>query len=287
MHEIRLAHATDLSGWRSAARALLAAGIAPGMVRWRLPGEAGDLFAALPPELAVAPPQAVPRAFIELADSAIRHTAPDRFDLLYRLLWRQARGERALLALRTDPDTARLVTLARQVRRDAYAMRAFVRFREVTDDAGPLFLAWCEPEYHVVELAAPHFVDRMGALRWSILTPLRSAHWDGRALHYDDGCAEPPPQQADDVAECWKTYYASIFNPARLKVGTMLSHMPKKYWHTMDETGLIAGMVREAKDRTTAMLAAAPTAPATKGRVRVERNKADAVSEPCADPAPP
>ena len=38
----------------------------------------------------------------------------------------------------------------------------------------------------------------------------------------------------------WKTYYASIFNPARVKVKAMTKEMPKKYWRNMPETALIA-----------------------------------------------
>lgn len=270
MHTITLAHATDLDGWRAGARALLAAGVPPAMARWRLAGEAGDLFAEPPPAPAdSAPTVAVPRAFLDLADSVVRHRAPERFGLLYRLLWRQAHGERDLLSRRTDPDISRAADLCRQVWRDAHHMRAYVRFRESRDgEDRPVYLTWFDPEHHVVELVAPHFVGRMGALRWSILTPVRAAHWDGRRLHYAEGCAERPPQQEDGVVEWWKTYYASIFNPARLKVGTMMSHMPKKYWQAMDETELIPGMVRDAKARTEAMLAAEPTTPASKGRVR-------------------
>ena len=40
--------------------------------------------------------------------------------------------------------------MAEQVRRDIHKMRAFVRFREVTDDAGPRYVAWFEPEHHIV-----------------------------------------------------------------------------------------------------------------------------------------
>lgn len=258
MHEVPLAHATDLNGWRAGARALLAAGVPPASVRWRLAGEPSDLFAASPPEPAGAPTVAVPRAFLDLADTVVRHQAPERFDLLYRLLWRQTRGERQLLALRTDPDMTRAVSLAQQVWRDAHHMRAYVRFRKTSVGEDHVYLAWFEPGHHVVELVAPHFVARMGTLRWSILTPLRAAHWDGRRLYYAEGC-EQPAQAEDGVVECWKTYYASIFNPARLKVDTMVAHMPKKYWSAMDETALIPGMVREARARTEAMLATPPT----------------------------
>ena len=43
----------------------------------------------------------------------------------------------------------------------------------------------------------------------------------------------------DPAEELWRKYYASIFNPARLKVGAMLKEMPRKYWKNMPETALI------------------------------------------------
>lgn len=271
MYSARLSHPTDLDGWRVRARALLAASVPPEAVIWRLDGEAEDLFAGQPIPDAMAPPVPVPRAFLDLAESVIRHRDPERFALLYRLLWRQAHGERELLALRVDPEVARATAMARQVYRDAYHMKAYLRFREASGAGGPVYLGWFEPEHHVVEQVAPHFVTRMGQLRWSILTPLRSAHWDGTALRYAAGRPSGEVAGEDAVVECWKTYYASIFNPARLKVDAMLAQMPKKYWRNMEETAQVPAMVRGAAARAEAMVAALPALPATKGRVQVDR----------------
>lgn len=282
MFAVRLAHPTDLEGWRAAARRLAAAEVAPDRVRWSVEGDAvADLFAGDPlPQPTDAAALSVPRAFLDLAAQVIRHRAPERFALLYRLLWRQARGERDLLAIRVDPDVSRAAEWARQVQRDAYHMKAYVRFREAADDLGPLYLAWFEPEHHVVELVAPHFVRRLGALRWSILTPLKSAHWDGEALRFAEGRTKAEVPSEDALAECWLTYYASIFNPARLKVDAMLAQMPKKYWKNMEETALVPGMVRGAAPRAEAMLAAAPAAPAAKGRVHIDRRAPMTVEAP-------
>lgn len=271
MYGAWLAHPTDLDGWRARSRALLAASVPPDAVMWHLDGEAEGLFGGMPIPEAAAPPASVPRAFLDLAESVIRHRDPERFALLYRLLWRQTHGERDLLAVRVDAEVARASAMARQVHRDAYHMKAYLRFREVLDDGRPVYLAWFEPEHHVVERVAPHFVTRMGALRWSIVTPLRSAHWDGSELSYADGRPSSEISGDDAVVECWKTYYASIFNPARLKVHAMLAQMPKKYWRNMEETAQVPAMVRGAAARAEAMVAAPPAPPATKGRVHVER----------------
>jgi DNA polymerase len=50
----------------------------------------------------------VPRAFLDLARSVARHTEPDRWRLLYSVLWRLAQGDRDLLLKRDDPDLQRL-----------------------------------------------------------------------------------------------------------------------------------------------------------------------------------
>ena len=63
-----------------------------------------------------------------------------------------------------------------------HKMRAFVRFRRIEDDDGERFVAWFEPAHHALRRAAPFFVGRFAALRWSILTPAGALHWDGREL---------------------------------------------------------------------------------------------------------
>ena len=49
------------------------------------------------------------------------------------------------------------------------------------------FVAWFEPEHHIVELAAPFFARRFADMPWSILTPDLCAHWDGHAVSFTPG----------------------------------------------------------------------------------------------------
>jgi DNA polymerase len=65
----------------------------------------------------------------------------------------------------------------------------------------------------------------------------------------------------------WKTYYASVFNPARLKVGAMLREMPKKYWRNMPETSLVAPLIAGARDRELEMIETSRTAMTTGGNI--------------------
>jgi DNA polymerase len=202
----------------------------------------------------------VPRAFIDLAQTAILHRDPERFALLYALL-DQARDDSRIMEDRADPLLRRIDMLAKAVRRDMHKMRAFVRFRALDDGAGERYVAWFEPEHHIVRANAGFFVRRFASMRWSILTPELSIHWDGETLNEGPGASRGDAPADDPVEDVWKGYYAAIFNPARLKVGAMLSEMPKKYWRNLPEAALIPDLIAGAQAREAAMIATAPMPP--------------------------
>ena len=153
-----LAGEDDFEGWRDAARGLVEAGISSEAVSWQVE-ESTDLFGSLPDTVPApaGPGFAVPRSFVELARSAICHRDPERFALLYAMLLK-LRGNREAMEDRADPLLHRLERMAKEVRRDAHKMHAFVRFREVEDDSGSRFVAWFEPEHHIVRSGAGFFV---------------------------------------------------------------------------------------------------------------------------------
>ena len=259
MRIARLAAPDDFAGWRDAARALIAAQVSPGDVIWQVGDAPGELFAA---EAAPAPTAAagfsVPRAFLDLAGKAILHREPERFALLYTLLAR-LRTEPKLIEDAADPLVRRLARLAQEVRRDIHKMRAFLRFRELEDDEGPRFVAWFEPEHHILRANAGFFVDRFAAMRWSILTPELSIHWDGETVREGPGAAKGDVPDGDPIEDVWKTYYAAIFNPARLKISAMLKEMPRRYWKNMPETALVPGLIASAQARESGMIEQART----------------------------
>lgn len=265
----------DIAGWRRAARDLMAEDVAPLSVVWSC-GDAddADLFAAPADPFAAPPPSSraapsVPRRFVELAENGLLHADPSRFDLFYRLLRRVA-ADRRTIEDAADPDVVRARGLAKAVRRDKHKMTAFVRFREIAAEDGAHFVAWFEPEHHIVAAIAPFFVRRFAAMRWSILTPRRSAHWDGRALVVGDGASRADAPDGDALEEIWRTYYASIFNPARLKVSAMRAEMPRKYWRNLPEAPLIRPLIAAAAKATAAMVAAPATEP-RKGQRMLEQ----------------
>ncbi|MEL7542623.1 MAG: UdgX family uracil-DNA binding protein [Pseudomonadota bacterium] len=269
-----LDHPADFDGWRATAREALALGLGPGDVLWRS-GEtsgAGDLFAGVAREATDSPASGekiarvrVPKAFVQLAREVVCHRDAERFALLYAALVRLQR-EPHLLSKTADPLVDRLVRLAKEIRRDAHKMTAFVRFRKVGERVDPSgavreqFVSWFEPTHRIVRFKTPFFIKRFAAMDWSILTPDDCVHWDGDEATFSAGCAKPADVE-DALEHAWRTYYASIFNPARLKTQAMQSEMPKKYWKNLPEAALIPELVRTARRRESEMRAAAPTLP--------------------------
>jgi uracil-DNA glycosylase len=207
LRAVTLASAVDFAGFRRACRWLWAEQVAPERVSWHCADDAeGDLFEADPPSGALGtdatssvPPVNAPAVFLPLSESVVLHRDPDRFGLLYRLLWR-FQVEPGLRADPLDPDWLRGDEMAQAVRRDMHRMKAFLRFRTIADDGGgaPLHVAWFEPEHHIVEATAPFFARRFSAMRWAILTPERSVRWDGAQLTFGPG-ARREQAPADDA----------------------------------------------------------------------------------------
>lgn len=260
MRVIALAAEDDFEGWRDAARALAAARVPAGEVVWQVGDTPADLFGDEAVLGGAGAQLRVPRRFVELAREVILHSDPERFGLLYTLLARTL-ADGHVMEDSADPLLQRLERMAKAVRRDIHKMRAFLRFREMTDEAGERFVAWFEPEHHIVRANARFFVDRFNSMRWSILTPDVSLHWDGDTLTEGPGASKADAPQDDPTEAVWKTYYASIFNPARLKTGAMLKEMPRKYWKNMPETALVSELIKGARAREVAMVEKARAEP--------------------------
>jgi DNA polymerase len=263
MQFVTLDGQTDFAGWRKAARSLALNGVKPSEVAWTVRGGEPELFeASSDPALPVADSARfnVPARFVELAQCAILNRDGERFAVLYRLLWR-LRLQPDLLDAATDSDVARVAAMARAVRRDEHKMHAFVRFREVGREREARYIAWFEPEHHIVEAAAPFFARRFADMPWSILTPDLCAHWDGLAVSFTAGVSKAEAPSVDRLEETWRRYYASIFNPARLKVKAMQAEMPKRYWRNLPEAALIKPLIAGAARAADTMIDRAPSAP--------------------------
>ena len=259
-HAVHLPTADDFDFWRDCARALIQARVPPDRISWIEPGGSGDLFAqgdhGVPAPTSGAPPVRANRRFVNLARNAALHSDPERFALLYRLLWR-LQANPGMMEDKADDDVRKIEELDKNVRRDSHKMHAFVRFRLVEADeaeGGDRYVAWFEPDHHILRANAGFFMRRFANMRWSILTPRGSLHWDGETMTEGPAAVRSDAPQGDPMEDLWRTYYASIFNPARLKIGAMLKEMPKKYWKNMPEAALIPELVAGAQSREAKMV---------------------------------
>lgn len=267
MIAIRLDGPVDVDGFRQAAKRLISQGVRPEEIAWLTGDEPGDLWATdaadREPEPGTsmstsAPTFTVPASFLKLCRSALLHLEPQRFTLMYRLLWR-LQSDPDSWRDTLDPDRRQAERLAREVSREIHKVHAFVRFVPVDDGDGERLVAWFEPEHHVLEAAAPFFARRFANLRWTILSPRCSMSWDGTTLSTGPGGRREDAPPPDAGAALWLTYYRSIFNPARLKVAMMEREMPRRYWTNLPEAALIEPLIAQAGERVQDMLEAGPT----------------------------
>ncbi len=246
--------------WRYKARELLRHGVKPEEVQWADESQTPSLLGEDNVSYGDARKDAVkvPAEFLRLAANVCAHTDERRFAILYRLLHRLTLGgEKHLLGMPSDRDMHQCSMWAKAVSRDIHKMHAFVRFRLVgvnEQNGREQFVAWFEPEYRITRLAAPFFEKRFAGMEWSILTPDECVSWDGDKLTFMPGMSRHDAPDADAHDDLWRTYYRSIFNPARLKVKAMQSEMPMKYWKNLPEAEIIAGLINGSEKRVQTMI---------------------------------
>jgi uracil-DNA glycosylase family protein len=312
----------DFDTWREAAREALRLGFRPDEIDLQDASVPTTLALSLSTEESPTGPPInkphVSRGFLAAAKYAAAHRDPQRWNLLYRMLYR-LQSDRDLLRIEVDPDVDQLLRLEGQVRRDLHKMHAFVRFRKVLEPGEPAypegrpvvvdepvlvadggrelatehhlllatptpfgvtkteisdcwpeinaataevtencehFIAWYQPDHRILSLAAPFFAERFAVLRWSILTPDASASWDPvkKKLTFSPGLPREAAPAEDELEELWRTYYASIFNPARLNPETMRSEMPVRYWKDLPEVTLLPNLITKAQNRVASMV---------------------------------
>ncbi len=274
----------SFSDWRSHARHLLQQGFIPEEVDL----EDASVQSTLPLTLDLAPdtphgtPFLVPhtsKAFLDRAEVIATHRSPARWNLLYRVLHR-LQTNRDLLKIEIDSDIAQMRQMEHQVRRDLHKMHAFVRFRklhaDVMDEANPFirsasesspedpvstvaaehFVAWYQPDHRILPLAAPFFAERFAPMHWTILTPDESVTWDpaARQLGFGPGLPRESAPGSDELEDLWRSYYASIYNPARLNPGAMRSEMPVRYWKNLPEVSILPTLITESASRVSTMV---------------------------------
>jgi len=253
----------DFESWRRIVRGLLAEHVSPNDVAWCSSGQQSLFKTAT---LGDYPASArVPKEFVKLARLVACHSDAGRWELLYRILWRLLHGEPNLLLISSEPAVRSAQLLAKAVGRDIHKMHAFVRFKKITRDGVEHFVAWYKPDFQILRLASPFFVKRFGSMKWAILTPLGSVAWDLTELRFTDESEHGVQRPADDFEKLWKSYYKSIFNPARPNRKMMTKEMPRRFWKELPEAETIDGLLRESTARVSEMIST--QAPATDYRL--------------------
>lgn len=131
------------------------------------------------PELVLLPLESSEQSMLR---TAALHSAEERWDIFFRLLWKRASREPGIFFNPADSDTAELMRMIRSVNRDIHKMHAFIRFQLVEDEVGPVYLARYEPDHLILRRASGFFRNRFPNMRWRIETPRGSAAWDGKEI---------------------------------------------------------------------------------------------------------
>ena len=250
------AYAIDFASWRETARKLLNDSVRPENIIWNQGRGQVSLFAEQrtlnPNNLKLT----ISAEFIKLAEMICHHRSEDRFNLLYHMLWRLLYENKNLLKISSDPLTNTLELMVKAIRRDVHKTKAFVRFRKVIDeDNVEHYIAWHRPDHYSLKLSSPFFARRFAVMRWTILTPDESVHWDGDKIHFGPGAKASDAPNDDQMEYLWKEFYRAIFNPARIKIKAMKKEMPVRHWQTLPETSIIKSMLAEADQRVKKMIA--------------------------------
>ena len=183
--QVPLSDQVDVAGFHSEATRLLAQQVPPHDVQWcAAPAQA---VAEEPLDVARAAIRnraaraIIPQSFIRMSELVVLHRDADRFDLLYRSLWRLVH-ERDLKHDFFDGDMARMRQMAQAVRRDIQKMKARMAFRPLALKGEAVAVAWYEPTHYICETVAAWLARRDPATHWMLLTPDRSMRWDGHRL---------------------------------------------------------------------------------------------------------
>ena len=197
--QVPLSHQVDIAGFHTEATRLLAQQVPPDSVEWSAAPAQFVEEEPLDGERAAIRNRAaraiIPQSFIRMSELVVLHRDADRFDLLYRSLWRLV-YEPELKHDFGDSDLARLRQMAQAVRRDIQKMKTKLAFRPLPVHGGTVPVAWYEPAHFICETVGAWLARRDPDTRWLLLTPDRSMRWDGARLLSAPAVAPMPDAHA-------------------------------------------------------------------------------------------
>ncbi len=204
--QVPLSHPVDIVGFHAEATRLLARQVPPETVEWSAEPAAGidqQLEEAARARIGSRAARAIiPQSFVRMSELVVLHRDADRFDLLYRSLWRLV-YEPDLKNDFSDNDLARLRQAAQAVRRDMQKMKSRMQFQPLVLKGRPMGVCWYEPAHFIAETVGAWQARRNPMAHWLLLTPDRSLRWDGERLLAAPGQVSGR-QPADMTPDAWR-----------------------------------------------------------------------------------
>lgn len=156
---------------------------------------------------------------------------------IYRYLLLGFEQGRRIWSMLTDERVMQVDKCARLVRREASYLLEFVRFSEME---GGVYYAAVSPEYAVLPLIMPHFVNRFHIQPFLIhdRTHALAGVWDTHewVLRDTQGLVLPELTENErELRRLWKTFYDTVAIKERVNPALRRQHMPKKYWKHITE----------------------------------------------------
>ncbi len=158
-------------------------------------------------------------------------------DRIYRYLLLGFEKGRRILSMLTDERVMQADKCARLVRREASYLLEFIRFSEME---GGVYYAAISPDYAVLPLIMPHFVNRFHVQPFLIhdRTHALAGVWDTHewVLRDTGGLVLPDLTENErEMRRLWKTFYDTVAIRERINPSLRRQHMPKKYWKHITE----------------------------------------------------
>jgi DNA polymerase len=244
---VELNGGADLQGFRETLRIMTLCNVPPRQITWTArvglerSGNRGQSAYG-----AAGRPIILPRYVVGMIELVVCHKDPEKYALLYDLVWRMQHDEKnPPFGKDGDELVLRLETMKQSVRADLRKMQECTRFLQIDDPiVGERFIAWFEPEHYVVERAGRHFVDRFGSLDWTILTPMGSLRWDRKELRIGPPAVLGEGRETDALEIAWRPHEESVFNPSRTNEQVMRQLMPDVYRQKVLEGQGVCDIVR-------------------------------------------
>ncbi|NRA65639.1 MAG: TIGR03915 family putative DNA repair protein [Pseudobacteriovorax sp.] len=195
------------------------------------------------------------RQFIGTLSRLSSYRDPQRWNFLYRLLWRYLHEGAEFLDDPLDGDVRQMHRWSKELGRDSHKCKAFLRFRKQPEG---FYQARYASKHYVLKGLVEYFSTRFAAMDFEIITPWESLRWFAGKAQYTESGEVFDAIDSDDFDDLWLTYYRNTYNPARLNMKATLAEMPKYLWKNMPETELIPEMIATSDQQVDAMLEAAP-----------------------------